>query len=261
MVTPFKVLRQLAHRRIRRFWSRLAAQATVAPVEALREQRQQARQLRRTLDNFLQVAEDRLAPPVIGSDATHRQPGTDWIWRPDPWRYRTTIMGQASVATQAEVGPGVQLFHDCRISELTLRQVRNTRPTDLAPFGMRLDVFRFDGSYLSLVTDLPDTVCTDLRKRHVIRVDCSFDMEKPIEVYARLNLRQGPNVEQVVRSIPKPAAAVVNHECFVEFDLAYAKLDDRRIERLWLDLILEGPEMNQIVLRDITFGRRLRAGL
>ena len=58
--------------------------------------------------------------------------------------------------TKTGFGDEVTVFHDCRISELTVRQVRNTREADLAPYGLRMDVFNFDGSFLSLVIDLPD---------------------------------------------------------------------------------------------------------
>jgi hypothetical protein len=47
----------------------------------------------------------------------------------------------------------------------------------------------------------------------------------------------------------------------VEFDLAYTKLNEKRVEKMWLDLIFEGPQMNQVVLRDLTFSRRKRAEL
>ena len=47
----------------------------------------------------------------------------------------------------------------------------------------------------------------------------------------------------------------------VEFDLAYTKVNEKRVERLWVDLIFEGPEMNQIILRDVTLSRRPRAEL
>ena len=50
-------------------------------------------------------------------------------------------------ASKTNLGEEVTVFHDCKISELTLRQVRNTREADLAPFGLRMDVFRFDGSF------------------------------------------------------------------------------------------------------------------
>ena len=50
-------------------------------------------------------------------------------------------------------------------------------------------------------------------------------------------------------------------EVFVEFDLAYSRLNEKRVDKMWLDLIFEGPEMNQVILRDRTFSRRKRAAL
>ena len=72
----------------------------------------------------------------------------------------------------------------------------------------------------------------------------------------RLNIKHGPNVEQIVRELP-----LNEEEVMVEFDLAYTKVNEKRIEKLWLDLIFEGPEMNQIILRDVTVSRRPRAEL
>ena len=50
-------------------------------------------------------------------------------------------------------------------------------------------------------------------------------------------------------------------EVMVEFDLGYSKINEKRVEKIWLDLIFEGPEMNQIILRDVTLTRRPRAAL
>jgi len=47
----------------------------------------------------------------------------------------------------------------------------------------------------------------------------------------------------------------------VEFDLAYTKLNEKRVEKIWIDLIFENPEMSQVVLRDAYFSRRPRAEL
>ena len=47
----------------------------------------------------------------------------------------------------------------------------------------------------------------------------------------------------------------------VEFDLAYSTLNEKRVEKAWVDIIFEGPQMNQVVLRDLTFSRRPRASL
>jgi len=148
------------------------------------------------------------------------------------------------------------VFHDCRESELTLRQIRNTREADLAPFGLRMDVFHFDGSFLSLAIDLPDEAVKGLKLRHLVRLETVIETEKPVEIFARLNVRHGPNTEQVVRELP-----LHDPQVMVEFDLAYTKLNEKRVERAWVDLIFEGPQQNQIVLRDITFSRRPRAEL
>ena len=82
------------------------------------------------------------------------------------------------------------------------------------------------------------------------------ETERPIEIFARLNVRHGPNTEQIVRELPLGA-----DEIMVEFDLAYSKLNEKRVDSAWVDLIFEGPEMNQVILRDVTFSRRPRAEL
>jgi len=45
----------------------------------------------------------------------------------------------------------------------------------------------------------------------------------------------------------------------VEFDLAHTEINEKRLEGMWIDLIFDGPAMNEINLRDVTFSRRPRA--
>ena len=244
------------HRRTLRRWRIAGDQAEAFDLDALRGLRGRARALRRNLDRVIHVAEHRLTLPVIGTNIIRKPPGTDWSWRPELWKGPLPIPGFASVAGKAEIFDGATLFHDCRRSELTVRQIRNAREADIAPFGFRFDVFRFDGSFLSLVLDLPEEAARGLKQKHVIRLDVIVEMEKPLEIFARLNIKHGPNVEQIVRELP-----LNEEDVMVEFDLAYSKINERRVERLWVDLIFEGPEMNQIILRDVTLSRRPRAEL
>jgi hypothetical protein len=139
---------------------------------------------------------------------------------------------------------------------LTLRQLRNQREADLAPYGLRMDVFKFDGSFLSLVIDMPSGATYGLKRTHLLRMNCIVEMEKPLEIFARLNIKHGPNTEQIVRELP-----LDHDDIMVEFDLAYSNLNEKRVEKAWIDLIFEGPEMNQVVLRDLTFTRRPRAAM
>ncbi|EPX83384.1 hypothetical protein Salmuc_01046 [Salipiger mucosus DSM 16094] len=202
------------------------------------------------------MADARLALPVAGNQAFPRPPEADWAWRPELWCGPLPVPGIASVGQKAALGREATLFHDCARSEITLRQLRNLRNADLAAYGLRLDVFRFDGSYLSLAVDLPDAATEGLRRNHLVRVDTIVEMEKPLEIFARLNIKHGPNTEQLVRELP-----LGDEEIRVEFDLAYTRVNEKRVERMWLDLIFEGPEMNQVILRDLTFSRRPRAAL
>ncbi|WP_050929232.1 DUF6478 family protein [Aestuariivita boseongensis] len=250
------VMDRFIHNGAIRWWRQAARQARKADLSTLRKYRQRARQLRTHLNEVIYASEERLALPLIGSNAFPKPFGTDWAWRPELWRGPLPVPGMSSVETKSMLGKEATLFHDCARSELTLRQVRNLREADLAPYGVRMDVFRFDGSFLSLVIDMPKESIAGLKKDHVIRVDTIVEVEKPIEIFARLNIKHGPNTEQFVRELPLHEENVM-----VEFDLAYSNLNEKRIEKAWLDIIFEGPEMNQVTLRDLTFSRRLRAAI
>ncbi|RMD93277.1 MAG: hypothetical protein D6811_05275 [Alphaproteobacteria bacterium] len=239
-----------------RRWRRAAEQAETLDLDALHGLRERARRLRVQIERFLDVANDRLALPAIGSNAIQKPLFSDWAWRPELWRRPVSPVGMASVPSKTDFGRGVKIFHDCRLSELTLRQVRNQRESDLAPFGLRMDVFAFDGSFLSLVLEIPKEGVEGLQRRHLVRLATVVEMERPLEIFARLNIRHGPNTEQIVRELPLDKA-----EVFVDFDLAYTELNEKRVEHMWLDLIFEGAAMNQITLRDVALTRRPRAEL
>lgn len=247
-----RMIQQSALRRFRR-WARAASDTA---VQDLRSQRAYARRLKYQLDELIHVADNRLALPLIGNQAFPVPYNADWSWRPELWCGPLPKPGLAAVKSQEMLGREVTLFHDCAQSELTLRQLRNQKQDDLAAYGLRMDVFRFDGSYLSLVIDLPTDAAHDLRRKHLVRLDAIVEMERPLEIFARLNIKHGPNTEQIVRELP-----LDQDDLFVEFDLAYTKLNEKRVEKLWVDLIFENPDMSQVILRDMVFSRRPRAEL
>jgi len=249
-------IERIAQRRALRRWEQFAQDAADMDLAALRNVRARARSLIRPLRDVVHVADSRLMLPLIGSDAIQSPQNSDWVHRPEIWRGPLAPQGRAAAPNKSKLGHDVMVFHDCKTSELTLRQIRNTNERDLAPFGLNMDVLNFDGSYLSLVLNLPSEAVHGLKKKHLFRMDAIVEMEKPLEIFARLNIKHGPNTEQIVRELP-----LNQDEVMVEFDLAYTKLNEKRAERIWIELIFEGPQMNQIILRDITFSRRPRAEL
>jgi len=199
-------VRRRLHRRSLRRWEAAMQDAETIDLSLLRHMRTQARQMRRRVDQVTHVADARLTLPRIGSNAIRKPAQSDWAHRPELWRGPISPIGIAAVESRTRIGNVATLYHDCNISELTVRQVRNTREGDLAPFGLRMDVFQFDGSFLSLVLDLPESAVEGLRKNHILRMDAEVETEKPLEIFARLNIKYGPNVEQVVRELPLSAS-------------------------------------------------------
>jgi len=244
----------LLEKRTLRRWDKAAKTVETLDAGELKALRTSARALGRRVDKVLHVSEGRLALPLVGQAAIRRPMHSDWAWRPELWSGPVKPVGQAAVETRTIVGAEAKVFHDCPLNELSVRQVRNTKVEDIAPYGVRMDVFRFDGSFLSLVVDLPGEGVEGLSRRHVIRLEIRVETEKPLEIFGRINVRHGPNVEQLVREFEGSTG-----EFAVEFDMSLSRLDEDRVERAWLDMIFEGPEMNQITLRDLTLSRRPRA--
>lgn len=245
----------LQKRSLRR-WERLATLARTTNLGSLRELRTAARAIGQRVGDVNHIAEARLIRPVIGSNAMDLPPSTDWSHRPDLWAGPLSPTGYAPAKNNTHIGNAVTLYHDCKQQMLSLRQVRNTRPDDLAPFGLQMDVFTFDGSFLSLVIKAPDDVVKGLTKKHVLRLSLKSESERPIEINARLNLKHGPNTEQVNKAIN-----TANSECHVEFDLAYVPFNETRGEHIWFDLFFDSPSMNKVTITDLTLSRHTRSNL
>ncbi len=236
-------------RRLLAPWLSLAERGDALSAEHLAEIRPMARQVRRAAERLLLRAEAQ-----VQRAALPRLPGTDALWRPDPWATPMIPAGQVAPAPRCPLGPGATLFHDGRPESVILRQIRNSGPTDLAPFGLRFEVFDLQGRFVSLSLDLPSWLAAGLTRRQILRLDLDLAVEPPQEVYARLNILQGPNTETQVCHQPMATPHTV-----MEFDLAFARVEDPRIGKVWLDVILQDPAQNAVTLRDLVVSRRLRA--
>ncbi len=244
--------KRLLQRSVQR-WQALADRADALPVEELERLDRTAQRLRRKLDRFRVAAEN---AHVIDRDVGIVRPDQcDWAWRPGPWAARRDPTGVVELASPHLLSDNVTLFHDCSRSEITLRQTRGGWDS-AAPFALSLDVYRFDGSFLSLVLSLPQDGVTGMTRTHYYSLRCRIRCENPIEVYARLNVQHGPNTEQMVRSVE-----IRDQDGLAEFDLAYSNINEKRVEKAWIDVIFENPAMNRIELADLTLTRAPRADL
>ncbi len=242
---------------VMRRWSAVLAAPETVSAKGLREMRGQMRRLRDDLDRMAACAQSELLARADGAeDGIARPVQCDWSYRPEPWVRMMHPRGRVEVASPTRLPGGVTLFHDAARPDLTLRQEPVPGSDAGARFGLVMEVYRFDGSFLSLVEDFPAEALVGLTRNHFVTVSLNVDMEEPLEIYARLNVQHGPNTEQIVRQF-----ALDGKRAVVEFDLAYTTINEKRLEKMWLDLIFEGPSMNRIALWDMNMIRAPRADM
>ncbi len=182
--------------------------------------------------------------------------GSDWAWRPAGFREAMAQAGLAGVPGGTWLCEGVTLFHDCPAAEVLVRQHRQTATPRTAPHGLSVETFHFGGTYLSLALSLPADAVRALTPDHLLTVEARLSLAPPAEGYVRLNLRHGPNLSQITRQMPWAA-----REVRADFDCGAVGFRPDRLTEVWIDLILDRPEMTRCLIEDVVISRRLRAAL
>lgn len=244
----------IIHRRELRRWKELTDRIDGMDTVTLAATRQQATDLRAALDRALAAAERRISSPAAGRGKPKGPSDSDWAWRPSLFRTRLPVPGLAGAASGTPLGDEAKVFHDCTTSEISVTQRPGLGRAGAARFVLAVDVLAFEGSFLSIAIDLPERATEGLTPAHIVQAAMTVDAERPLEMFARLNVKQGPNVEQVVGELDLSQANVE-----VEFDLAYTALVDTNVERAWIDVIFGNPQMNRVEIGDMVVSRRLRA--
>lgn len=238
-------LDRILERGVIKRWSRAALEAEQVEPVTIRGLGRQARRLSRQLDRVMRAAEHRLLPDAALPRPLH----ADWAWRPEPWTVPLAPVGLVSPSSGTGLGVDAKFFHDCPDAEYSVRQSRV--PGGAPAFALDIEVFHFDGGFLSMAVDLPREAVNGLSRRHILRIGLDASMDLDVPCFGRLNVRHGPNVAQVVQAF--------GEEGHVDLDLATADLDEDRVSAAWIDVIFERPAMNRFRLADLTLSRRPRA--
>ena len=251
-----RILRQRAEAQ----WARLSESVSGLRAGRLGYLRDEAVMLRRNLDRFLRQSDQRLAVSRADLGDVALPGGTDWRWRPEFLSAAARPSGVAAPENAVRLGESVAVWHDCPHRALVLRQVQNAGATDLAAFGLRVEVLGFGGSFLSLSIDLPQEALEGLTRDHIIRLDSVIEAESGQQIYYRLNIGNGPNTEELLRHLGGIAPGQASHNV-TEFDLALTQMNEKRLDKIWLDVIFEKPQMNAVTIREMILSRHLRANV
>ncbi len=122
--------------------------------------------------------------------------------------------------------------------------------------GVEISFQDFPGSFFSLAFALPEEGVKSLGRQDLLRIAMHSEADESFNAYARLNLRHGPNIEQVVRMFE-----IGNGDSFAEFDIFYTEFENQRATGVWIDLIFNDPAGKTIKIGDPVILRRVRASL
>jgi len=186
----------------------------------------------------------------------------DWVWRPAPWTEAIACPDGAAPPDGTEWSAGIKFCHDAKAGA----SGAGTAPALLqapaaagapAPFRVRVDCAGLGGaSYASLVFGLPRAVLDGLGRGHVITLHTVIEPVPDVPVFARLNLRSGPNCPQIAKRLRLPAH---RGPVLCEFDLHGIFPAVRGVDHIWCDLIFARPGAARVGIDDVSFARRPRA--
>jgi hypothetical protein len=179
---------------------------------------------------------------------------SDWAARAEICRDVVVPSKLVNPENNTRFGSELAIFHDGEGSGLELSQVAVDEPDAQAPFAILVTVSAFSGTFLSLAVDLPSAALANLRRRHIISCNLNVQSDLSSEVYARLNVRNGQNTEQLTSGITLGEADVV------EFDLFHTEMDETQVDAAWLDLIFAAPHVGVARVQELILSRRPRAG-
>lgn len=175
-------------------------------------------------------------------------PKTQWGYTPRLWDSSAHEIS-GNILTGTELAENVTLHHDGIGSNFTIRPPATGVGLD---FGFE----DFNGSFMSIAFGFPETAAKSIGRHDLLRISMTSSADENFQAYARLNLRHGPNNEQIIRMID-----IGKGEGFAEFDIFYTEFEPNRASDAWIDLIINEPTGRKFSLSEVIILRRVRASL
>ncbi|MEM6621154.1 MAG: DUF6478 family protein [Pseudomonadota bacterium] len=139
-----------------------------------------------------------------------------------------------------ELLPGLSCYHDAPHAEFAT--------SVLAPGSVRLTLYQFAGSYMSLAVMVPSAVRRAFRPGCLLQIGLEIEATRPLTTFLRLNVQNAQAVEVLHETI-----VVGRERRNVSFDLGSLRGTDSDVKSTWLDIILSDPEFCEIDLSGVLF--------
>ena len=151
-----------------KFWRNRLQRAAGEKTAKLRQQRREALALQRALGDVLPRINDELHHRLNRSKAYRHGSNMLWSWRPELWAAPCPSAAGPVPQSGAHLASNTKVFFDDADCAVIIQQFRNDMSEAFAPYGVALELFQFEGSFLSLAIDLPDELYETFAKDELI---------------------------------------------------------------------------------------------
>src|SRR6056300_772695 len=166
----------------------------------------------------------------------------DWAWRAAEFYQSNAISQISSPQSGMDIGPSSKLFYNGTDGQISV--FADVPAMGSGPIGLGLAIYEFTGDFLSLAFAVPDAAAQGMTKFTLFQCDMMTVVDHPVTFYLRLNVKYGPSVAKFTQTVETKGG----HHC-VSFDLGFYPFQVGDFSKLWLDLIIDSPAQNQIVIQ------------
>jgi len=172
----------------------------------------------------------------------------DWAWRAAEFYQSNAISQISSPQSGMDIGPSSKLFYNGTDGQISV--FADVPAMGSGPIGLGLAIYEFTGDFLSLAFAVPDAAAQGMTKFTLFQCDVMTVVDHPVTFYLRLNVRYAATVATFTQAVKTSGG----HVC-ATFDLGFHRFEVGEFSKIWLDVMINSPQHNRIIVNDLTLLR------
>ena len=121
---------------------------------------------------------------------------------------------------------------------------------DLARLGWVWPLMNLQGIFLSLAFAAPDAAVQGMTKFTLFQCDMMTVVDHQVIFHLRLNVQYAATVATFTQAVKTSGG----HVC-ATFDLGFHRFEVGEFSKIWLDVMIDSPQHNRIIVNDLTLLR------
>ena len=175
----------------------------------------------------------------------------DWAWRAAEFYQAGAIYPTPALQSGIDIGPSSKLFYNGADGQITI--FADAPAAGSGRIGLGLAIDEFTGDFLSLSFAAPNAAAQGITKFTLFQCDLMTVVDHPIKFYLRLNVKYGATVAKFTQMFETSGG----HICAI-FDLGFHAFEVGEFSKIWLDVMIDSPKNNRVILNDLTLLRHPR---